>query len=80
MGLAAIAVCMLAFHSPDGSELLILSDMIRAIKPAVRAYHNHLAPGTNSVIYLGIRPNGFGVRETPLQILQIIRDCDAHGP
>jgi hypothetical protein len=74
----AVAVCMLTFHGPDGSELLVLSDTIKAIKPA-GAHHRHLTGGTNAVIYLGIRPNGFGIHETPEEALQIIRDCEALG-
>jgi hypothetical protein len=66
---------MLTFHGPDGSELLIVSDTIRAIKSA-GAHHGHLSAGTNAVLYLGIRPTGFGVHETPEQALQIIRDCE----
>jgi hypothetical protein len=71
----AVAVCMLTFHGPDGSELLVLSDTIKAIRPA-GAHHGHLVTGTNSVIYLGIRPTGFGVHETPEEALQIIRSCE----
>jgi hypothetical protein len=69
---------MLTFHSPDGGELLVISDTIKAIKPA-GMHHGHLTAGTNAVIYLGIRPNGFGVRETPEQAMQIIRDCEAQS-
>jgi hypothetical protein len=76
----AVAVCVLTFHSPDGSELLVLSDMIKAIKPAAAHHHGHLTAGTNAVIYLGVRPNGFGVHETSEQALQLIRDCEGHGP
>jgi hypothetical protein len=70
-----IAVCLLTFHSPDGSELLISSDTIKAIKPAAQ-HHGHLADGTNSVIYLGVRPNGFGIQETTHQVLAIIHSCE----
>jgi hypothetical protein len=76
----AVAVCMLTFHGPDGSELLIVSDTIKAIKPAVKAHHSHLTPGTNSVLYLGIRPNGFGIHETTLEALHIIEEGCAAGP
>jgi hypothetical protein len=71
----AVAVCMLTFHGPDGSDLVIVSDAIKAIKPAT-LYHGHLAAGTNAVIYIGVRSSGFGVRETLEQILQLIRNCE----
>jgi hypothetical protein len=71
----AAAVCMLTFHGPDGSELFVVSDMIKAIKPA-GLHHGHLAAGTNAVLYLGIRPNGFGVHETLEEAMQLIRNCE----
>jgi hypothetical protein len=71
---------MLTFHSPDGGALLISSDAIKAIKPAAVEHHKHLTEGTNAVIYIGVRSSGFGVHETLEQAMQIIRDCEAHGP
>jgi hypothetical protein len=72
----AVAVCMLTFHGPDGSEFLVVSDTIKAIRPVEAHHHGHLTTGTNALIYLGIRPNGFGIHETPEEALQIIRDCE----
>jgi hypothetical protein len=71
----AVAVCMLTFHSPDGSPLLIVSDSIKAIKPA-ELHRGHLTPGTNAVIYIGVRSSGFGIHETTAEALQIIHDCE----
>lgn len=69
------AVCLLTFHSPDGLELLVRSDEIKAIKPVDNVNALHLAPKTHSIIYLGVRPNGFGVIENTQEILRQIREC-----
>jgi hypothetical protein len=75
MNATAAAVCILTFHSPDGSELILQSDVIRVVRPILNQHREHVAAGTNSVLYLGIRPAGFGVVETAAQALQMIRDC-----
>jgi hypothetical protein len=76
-----VAACILALHSPDGSELLVQSDTIRVVKPIQNQHREHVAPGTNSVLYLGVRAAGFGVMETAAQVLQMLRDCpDANHP
>jgi hypothetical protein len=68
--------CVLTFHSPDGSELFVYSDTIRLIRKIEPHHQQHVAPGTRSVIYLGVRPNGFGVVETVPQVLRMI-ECNA---
>lgn len=70
-----VAVCMLILHSPDGTALLVDSDTftVRQIDPR---HQDHVAKGTNSVIYLNFRPNGFGVKETIEQISDMIRKCE----
>jgi hypothetical protein len=72
--------CLLTFHSPDGSELLIASDSIKAIKPAAPQHHRHLTEGTNAVIYVGVRSTGFGVHETLEEAMQLVRDCERKPP
>jgi hypothetical protein len=67
---------MLVFHSPDNTELLVQSDIIRVIRPITAPHREHVAVGTNSVLYLGVRQAGFGVVETAGQVLQMIRDCE----
>jgi hypothetical protein len=77
--IATIAVCILVLHAPDGSELLVQSDIIRVIRPITAAHREHVAPGTNSVLYLGVRQAGFAVIETAAQVLQLVRDCPQAG-
>jgi hypothetical protein len=67
---------MLVFHSPDGSELLVQSDIVRVIRPITQAHREHVAPGTGSVLYLGVRQAGFAVSETAATVLQMIRGCE----
>jgi hypothetical protein len=77
---AVLLACLLTFHSPDGGELLIGSDAIKAIKPAEPQHHRHLAEGTNTVVYIGVRSTGFAVRETLEETMQLIRDCERKPP
>ena len=72
---ASAFACVLVFHSPDGSELLVQSDIVRVIRPITAPYREHVAPGTGSVLYLGVRQAGFAVTETAAQVLQMIRSC-----
>jgi hypothetical protein len=71
-----IAACVLVFHSPDGTELLVQSDTIRVVKPISDQHREHVAAGTNSVIYTGVRQAGFGVVETAAEVFQMVRDCE----
>jgi hypothetical protein len=65
-------------HSPDGTELLVLSEQltVREINPHQQ---DHVVKGTNSVIYLGVRPNGFGVKETTVEVRKMVKDCETGG-
>lgn len=74
---AAVA-CVLTLHAPDGSELLILSDAIRAIRPINARHHDHVAQGIHSVLYIGVTPNGFGVTETAPEILEMMNCQGSH--
>ena len=67
--------CLLVFHSPDGSELWVESDIIKVIRPVGNAHREHIAPGTHSVLYLAVRPAGFGLTETAAQVLRKIESC-----
>lgn len=51
------------------------SDIIRVIRPITSAHREHVAPGTNAVLYLGVRQAGFAVIETAATVLQMVRDC-----
>lgn len=68
--------CLLVLHSPDGSELVIENAEIRAVRQIGPQYHDHLPKGTNAVIYLGVRPNGFGVKETVQAIEDMKKGCE----
>ena len=72
---ARALACLLTFHSPDGSRLLVESGIIKVIRPIEPAHSEHVAPGTRSVLYLGVRPAGLGIVETAAQVLKAIEDC-----
>lgn len=68
--------CLLVFHSPDGSGLLVQSDAILAVRPVAKAHGVHVAPGVHSVIYLGgAGSGGFGVVEDAAAVERQIREC-----
>ena len=67
--------CLLVFHSPDGTELWVESDIIKVIRPVGASHREHIAPGTQSILYLGVRPAGFGITEPAQQVLGKIGTC-----
>jgi hypothetical protein len=72
-GRIAIALaCLAIFHTPDGFELRVDTRHIAAVRPAAHV-KQHLAPGTNSVVY--VTTNNFGIVETVDQAQQAIRNC-----
>ena len=74
--IVVLAVCLAIFHSPDNRELRVETQHIQAVRPADAA-QQHLAPGTNAIIYVGSQK--FGVAESASEIEQIIRDCITNG-
>ena len=68
--------CLLVFHSPDGTELWVASDVIKVIRPVGVAHREHVAPGTRSVVYLaGVRSAGWGVVESAEQVKAMVAGC-----
>jgi len=68
--------CLAIFHSPDNRELRVETQHIQAVRPADAA-QQHLAPGTNAIVYVGSQK--FGVVESAAEIDQIIKDCITNG-
>jgi hypothetical protein len=76
-GFVAVASCVVVLHSPNGAQLIIPSgEDIKVMRPVGEAAQEHVAEGTHSVIYLGVRPNGFGVKESVEQIEAMIEACN----
>jgi hypothetical protein len=76
IGLVAAMRCLAIFHSPDDRELRVETQHIQAVRPADAA-QQHLAPGTNAIVYVGSQK--FGVIESAPEIDQIIKDCLTNG-
>ena len=74
--LVTTAACLAIFHSPDNRELRVETQHIQAVRPADAA-QQHVAPGTNAIIYVGSQK--FGIVESASEIEQIIRDCITNG-
>jgi len=74
--LVAAMTCLAIFHSPDNRELRVETQHIQAVRPADAA-QQHLAPGTNAIVYVGSQK--FGVIESASEIDQIIKDCLTNG-
>ena len=76
MQYVALVCCLLVFHSPDGSGLLVQSDAILAVRPVARAHVPHVAPGVRSIVYLGgSGSGGFGVVEDAREVERQIKEC-----
>jgi len=76
INVVAAAACLAIFHSPDNRELRVETQHIQAVRPADAA-QQHLAPGTNAIVYVGSQK--FGVIESASEIDQIIKDCLTNG-
>ena len=68
-----LALCLVLFHSPDGSKLLLESGAINAVRPITQSHKPHVTQGVSSVIYVGAQ--GYGVRETTAEVLLLIDKC-----
>ena len=65
--------CLVLFHSPDGSKLLLESEAINAVRPIDSRHQPHVTKGVNSVVYVGSQ--GYGVKETTQDVLTRIDEC-----
>lgn len=66
--------CLIMLHSPDGTGLLIGTNeiVVREIDPK---HQDHVAKGTNSVVYTNTKQNGMGVKETLKEVTGLIDKC-----
>lgn len=69
---APAVLCLVAFHTPDGRVIKIDTHHIMAVRTA-EAVKQHLAPGTNTVLYVGAQ--NFGVTESPDEVQMLIDEC-----
>ena len=67
--------CLLFLHSPEGSQIIIESGTINVLRPVTASARDHVAANTHTVIYAGVRPNGFGVREHVAEIVRMMGEC-----
>lgn len=70
----ALALCLIALTSPDGSQLWIESHNIVAIRAAAH-YQGHVAPGTRTLLF-GAGGKGYGVTEDPATVAMRMRECE----
>jgi hypothetical protein len=66
-------VCLLLFHSSDGSLIWIESTAISVLKPAP-AHLDHVTKGTQTIIYTSTGKT-FGVREEEDAIERLVKTC-----
>lgn len=71
--------CLLTLHSPDGSELLVESGMLRAVRAIAPHAAGQVARGARSVIYLGSAPAGLAVVESTTEIQDRLSACREAG-
>lgn len=68
-----ITGCLLMFHSPDGTPLVIDSAAIQIVRPVTTSSREHVSKGTHTVVYVGGK--GVGVAETPTEVVRVIKEC-----
>jgi len=70
---AQLVGCLLAFHGPNQSKLLIESVHIIAVRPDGHKHATHLSKDANAVLYTSA--GNFAVTETDEAITKMIEDC-----
>lgn len=70
--------CIIALHSPDGTELRFEAHNFTAIQALPHGYKQHVAHGTKTIVY-GSGGNKFGVTETPEEIAALAAKCGDGG-
>jgi len=72
--LGAWTLCVVHFHSPDGSDFYMEHANIVAARPAAKL-REHVAPNTLTLIY-GTGGRVYGIRESIEEVAQLMKDCD----
>jgi hypothetical protein len=70
-------MCLISFHSSDGSLIWIRTAAITVIKPISAEHLDHLAKGTHAVVYT-ITGRTFAVRETDEAIVRMYNSCSQY--
>jgi hypothetical protein len=68
-------VCLILFHSSDGSLIWIKSSAITTVKPILPRALNHIAKGTHAVVYT-VTGRTFAVQDTSEDIVGKVDACD----
>jgi hypothetical protein len=71
--------CLILFHSSDGSVLWIRSAAVTVVKPVPAQHQDHLARGTQAVIYT-VTGKTFAVREADEDVVGAVDACDKGQP
>jgi hypothetical protein len=72
-------LCLILFHSSDGSVVWIKSSAITVVKPIPAHQQDHLARGTQAVIYT-MTGKTFAVREADEDVVGAVDACDKGQP
>lgn len=70
-----LVLCLILFHSSDGSLIWISADAITVVKPVSAQHVDHLARGTQAVVYT-VTGRTFAVREGDEAIVDKVNSCD----
>lgn len=65
--------CLIVLHSPDGGTLQVEASSVYAMRAATGNVQEHVAKGTNTILYVGGKV--FGVTETPQEIAALMESC-----
>lgn len=71
---AAILLCLVVFHAPDGSLVSVEKAHIAAIRPVTDQIKEHVAPGTHALVYVG--QHKFGITESLEEAETMLESCD----
>jgi hypothetical protein len=71
--LPGVLWCLIWLHSSDGQPIWITSEAITVLKPLLPEHRDHLAKGTETLVYTAGKV--FGVREDEDAIERLIKSC-----
>jgi hypothetical protein len=78
MKLLLASTCLLHLHAPDGSDVYVERQNIAVVRPVTPTIAKQVAHGSRSIIYSA--GGRYGVTETPQQMAQLVKQCDARQP
>lgn len=67
-------LCLVSFHTPDGSMITVETQHIAAVRPVTDRVKEHVVAGTKALLYVGSQK--MGITETLEEAEKMIEECE----